>query len=229
MVGVHIDKGLLGETLLKYQEIALLLNSFPTSKQISVEELAEKAEVHWNTAKKALVFFSLSEPILPHFEIDDDFRFTILKKPHALDVVNIIYNSYEMRIITKMMLKNMVKKTNGLKMKELKNYLTSQEIYMIHSLIEKGYINSEDGVFYLSLRGKILGNDGIIKLLDLGIPIPIIEDAFKLPPKIVAYHKKSTTIQITEEDTVTFEEYTENRDVQKSEVDSPVKTIRIPL
>lgn len=225
----RFEKDILGETLAKYQEIALIMNSFPTQKKNSIEELAEKANVHWNTAKKALAFFLLSEPILPCFRIDKDFRFTILEKPRAIDAVNVIYESDEMRVITKMMLKKITNKQRGLKIEELKN-LIYNDISTVYSLLEKGYINSEDGVFYLSFRGKILGNTGIKKILELGLSLPWEEKSREITPNVRKIHKRSVTVvHIEEEDTVILGEYRQELESEKNEVDSPQKILEVLL
>ncbi len=225
----RVEKDILGETLAKYQEIALIMNSFPFQKKNSIEELAEKADVHWNTAKKALAFFLLSEPILPRFRIDKDFRFTILEKPRAIDAVNIIYESDEMIIITKMMLKKITDKQKGLKMEELKS-LGYNDISAVYSLLEKGYINSEDGVFFLSFRGKILGNTGIKKILDLGLSLPWEENSREITPYTKEIRKRSVTIvHIEEEDTVIYGEYRQELESEKNEVESPTKILKVPI
>ena len=205
------------------------MNSFPFQKNNSIEELAEKADVHWNTAKKALAFFLLSEPILPRFRIDKDFRFTILEKPRAIDAVNIIYESDEMIIITKMMLKKITDKQKGLKMEELKS-LGYNDISAVYSLLEKGYINSEDGVFFLSFRGKILGNTGIKKILDLGLSLPWEENSREITPYTKEIRKRSVTIvHIEEEDTVIYGEYRQELESEKNEVESPTKILKVPI
>ena len=47
----------LPENLEKYFRIALNMNSFPIGVDIPISELAKKAGVHINTAKKGLLFF----------------------------------------------------------------------------------------------------------------------------------------------------------------------------
>ncbi len=61
--------GEVGKTLQKYLEIAVALNSFPLNETFTVYQLAEKAGVHYMTAKKALVFFARTMPQVPNFEL----------------------------------------------------------------------------------------------------------------------------------------------------------------
>ena len=58
-----------GKTLQKYLEIAMTLNSFPLNKTFTVSQLAEKAGVHYMTAKKALLFFIKTMPQVPNFKL----------------------------------------------------------------------------------------------------------------------------------------------------------------
>jgi len=58
-----------GKTLQKYLEIALALNSFSLNETFTVNQLAEKAGVHHNTAKKALLFFKWTMPHVPDFKL----------------------------------------------------------------------------------------------------------------------------------------------------------------
>jgi hypothetical protein len=58
-----------GKTLQKYLEIALALNSFSLHEKFTVNQLAEKAGVHHNTAKKALLFFISTMPHVPDFKL----------------------------------------------------------------------------------------------------------------------------------------------------------------
>lgn len=176
------EKELLGETLLKYREIATIMNSFPLDQEISVDQIAEVANVHWKTAKKALAFFCLSKPIIPDFTIDNNFKIRIVKKPQAMKAIDIHFESDLMKILTKMLIKKMINLKRGLTIDLMKLFLLKQEIGFIPSLIEKGYINSEEGVYYLSERGKIIANMGIQKITDMGYQLPWdeVKDNFRV-------------------------------------------------
>ena len=58
-----------GKTLQKYLEIAVTLNSFPLHETFTVSQLAERAGVHYMTAKKALLFFKWTMPHIPDFKL----------------------------------------------------------------------------------------------------------------------------------------------------------------
>jgi len=58
-----------GKTLQKYLEIAMTLNSFPLHETFTVSQLAERAGVHYSTAKKALLFFIQTLPHVPNFKL----------------------------------------------------------------------------------------------------------------------------------------------------------------
>ncbi len=59
----------IGKTLQKYLEIAVTLNSFPLNETFTVNQLAERAGVHYMTAKKALLFFKTTIPQVPNFKL----------------------------------------------------------------------------------------------------------------------------------------------------------------
>ena len=140
-----------------------------------------------------------------------------------------MYESDEMRVITKMMLKKITNKQRGLKMEELKNFIYN-DISTIYSLLEKGYINSENGVFFLSFRGTILGNTGIKKILDLGLSLPWEEKSRENTQYVKETHKRSVTVvHIEEEDTVIHGEYRQDLESEKNEVESPTKILRVPI
>jgi len=161
-----------GETLTKYAKVALALNRFPEKKLIAVDALAEEANVHWNTAKKALLFFHKVKPIMPDLYIQENLKFTVYNKPTAMKSIDTLFASLEMKIATKMILNKITAKERGLKKYELNKYLGSDEIENISKLIEKGLVNSEEGYYYLSSKGTILGNIGVKEIVNLGIPLP---------------------------------------------------------
>ncbi len=51
--------------LQRYFDIALAMNQFDVGETFTVQELADVADVHWNTAKKALAFFAAIQKIDP--------------------------------------------------------------------------------------------------------------------------------------------------------------------
>jgi len=159
----------LGKTLEIYRKIAIAINSFPRGKNVSVKDLAEKANVHWNTAKKALLFLNSIAPLIPEFELETDLEFRIQKKPNALKAVEGIFESKEMRILTKMML---AEATEPRKAGKLKDILTPDERNGLTGLIERGYVNSINGNYYLSKRGQSVGSMGIRRIVELDIPLP---------------------------------------------------------
>jgi len=174
-----------GETLTKYAKVALALNRFPEKKVIPVDALAEEADVHWNTAKKALLFFYKIKPIMPDLVIEENSKFTVFNKPTAMESIDTLFSSLEMRITTKMLLSKMTSKRRGLKKYELSDLLEKIEIEKIHKLIEKGLVNSEEGYYYLSSKGIILGNIGVKELTNLGIPLPWEESGGKIKKKLI--------------------------------------------
>ncbi len=159
----------LGKTLDIYRNIAVAINSFPREKKISVKDLAEKANVHWNTAKKALVFFSRISPLVPRFELMENHRFEVKEKPSAMDAAEGIFESQQMRILTKMMLAEV---TESEKARKLDKVLTTEERSFLADLIEKGYVNSINGSYYLSKRGQSIGSMGLRKIVELNVPLP---------------------------------------------------------
>lgn len=162
----------LGKTLDIYRKLAIAINSFPKEEKISVKDLAEKAGVHWNTAKKALLFFHKIAPLIPNFELASNLRFRVVEKPHAIEAVEGIFESKEMRILTKMMLREATEPQKALHAHAVKEVITLEEQSVLPNLIEKGYVNSINGCYYLSERGQSLGSMGIRKIVDLNIPLP---------------------------------------------------------
>lgn len=163
-----IDEGL-GKTLDMYRNVAIVINSYPKGEKISVQDLAEKAKVHWNTAKKALIFFHKIAPLVPKFEMVEDLRFRVKEKPSAMDAVEGIFESQEMRILTKMMLLGIV---DIEKASKLNAHLKPEERSYLANLIEKGYVNSINGNYYLSKRGQSIGSMGLRRIVNLNIPLP---------------------------------------------------------
>jgi hypothetical protein len=159
----------LGETLKTYYHLALALNSFQKGQEISIRELAERAKVHWSTAKKAMLFFELVKPVMPKFELSQDFKLKLVQKQDSFEAVEGIFSSLEMRILTKMML---CKATNLENARPLVEILNQKEIEILPQLISRGYINSTDGRYYLSRRGANMGSLGLKKLIETGIPLP---------------------------------------------------------
>ena len=51
--------------LQRYFDIALAMNQFDVGETFTVQDLADVAGVHWNTAKKALAFFATIQEIDP--------------------------------------------------------------------------------------------------------------------------------------------------------------------
>lgn len=158
----------IGKLLNIYRELAITLNSFPKGATLSIKDLAEKAQVHYNTAKKALFFLYQIDSLIPKFKMQGK-SFRVISKPDALDVVEGLFESLEMRVLTKMML---VEATAPERAQKLVDILTEEEKNMLPKLIELGYVNSIDGRFFLSQRGQSLGSMGLNRIVKLNIPLP---------------------------------------------------------
>jgi len=171
----------LGKTLEAYRRISIALNSFPSAERVSIKELATKAQVHWNTAKKALLFFNILRPMVPQFRLESESKFRIIKKPSAVKAVEGIFESLEMRVVVKLMLKNALEEENALKAEE---FLSEEEKQIVQELISKGFINSIEGHFYLSKRGQSLASIGMRKLIELGIDLPWEKPIEQIPFQI---------------------------------------------
>lgn len=158
----------LGKTLNIYRQLAIAMNSFPRERDVSIRDLAEAAQVHYNTAKKALLFFHQIDSVIPKFQIEES-GFRVVSKPNALEAVEGIFESLEMRIVTKMMLSNAIDSDKAQKLDEV---LTEEERNMLPKLIEKGLVNSFEGRYFLSSRGLSLGSMGLSRIVRLNIPLP---------------------------------------------------------
>lgn len=158
----------IGKTLNIYRELAIALNSFPKGKTLAIKDLAEKAQVHYNTAKKALIFFRQVDSVIPKFQIEKG-AFRVTAKPNALEAVEGLFESLEMRVLTKMMLVNAVAAGEARKLDDL---LTNEEKSILPTLIERGYVNSNEGQYFLSTRGQSLGSMGLSRIVKLDIPLP---------------------------------------------------------
>lgn len=159
----------LGKTLNMYRNIAIAMNSFQLKESVSVKDLAKKAQVHWNTAKKALLFFHKIGPLIPKFQLGSNLRFRVEEKPDAMAAVEGVFESKEMKILTQMML---AEATESQKARRFSDTLTEEERSILPSLIDKGYVNSINGRYYLSKRGQSLGSMGIRRIVELNIPLP---------------------------------------------------------
>ncbi len=170
----------LGKVLESYQRIAVSLNGFQENQSISVNELAGSARVHWSTAKKALLFFDAIKTIIPDFELSPDARmkFRIIAKSSAFKAVKSIFGSLEMRVLTKMMLCRAMDPENARSFKEV---LEPQEFEVLPELISRGFVNSLEGLYYLSRRGISIGGLGLKKLIDSGIQLPWQKTSVVLP------------------------------------------------
>jgi len=158
----------IGKMLNIYRELAIALNSFPEGTALSIKDLAEKAQVHYNTAKKALLFFYWIDPLIPKFKMQGR-SFKVVSKPNALEVVEGLFESLEMRVLTKMML---LEATDADRARKLDDILTEEEKSILPRLIERGYVNSIEGLFFLSQRGQALGSMGLSQIVKLNIPLP---------------------------------------------------------
>lgn len=159
----------LGKTLDIYRRISIALNAFPKNEKISIEDLATKAGVHWNTAKKAVLLFATIDRITPKFELESKSKLRIIKKPDAIEAVDGIFESLEMRILVKLMLQNATEEETAQKISEV---LNEEERKVLQELISKGFINSIEGRFYLSKRGQSLASIGLREIVELGIELP---------------------------------------------------------
>jgi len=161
-----------GIMLSKYYQVALTLNRFPENTHISIDDLAKQANVHWNTAKKALFFFDTVRLLIPEFTIDKNNKILINNKPRAVEALDKLFFSPEITITTKMLIGKLTSKERGMDVHHIKKILNQDEVKYLTILIQKGLVNSEEGRFYLSPKGMIIGNFGIRKLSELGIPLP---------------------------------------------------------
>lgn len=166
-----------GSTLTKYFHVALAMNYFPENSEISIEELADTAQVHWNTAKKAMMFFGAVKPIIPDFKIESNSKIRIKKKPEAMLVLDAIFLSLEFKITAKMLLEKLTSKERGQDITTLTRFLNHEELDYLPMLTQKGLVNTEEGFFYLSDKGSLVGNIGVKKIADIGIPLPWEEKA----------------------------------------------------
>lgn len=158
----------LGKMLETYRKVSIVLNSFPIEEKISVKDLAERANVHWNTAKKALLFFGMLNQLVPRFRMESSSKFRVVKKPSAVEVVDGVFESSEMRILVKLMLRNAIDERTAQKIVQF----SARDNQVLQELISKGFVNSLEGRFYLSKRGQSLASIGIKRLVDLGIELP---------------------------------------------------------
>lgn len=177
---LSVEERSLGKTLDTYRNLAVTLNSFPKEKEITIKDLAEKAQVHWNTAMKALLFFHQVSPIIPKFKLRSSLKFQIVEKPGAMEAVEGIFDSGEMRILTKIMLHKATNPANAQKMNKM---LSEDEKHLLPDLIERGFVNSTEGCYYLSKRGQSLGSLGLQKIVELGIPLPWEKELEEHTPK----------------------------------------------
>lgn len=159
----------LGEVLKSYHRVAVALNSFKEQKVLTIKELADRAKVHWNTAKKALLFFDMIKTVIPEFELSPDLKFKVIKKPDPFKAVEGIFSSLEMRVLTKMMLCRALDPESARSLKEI---LSKNEFEVLPKLISKGYVNSFEGLYYLSRRGISIGGLGLKKLIESGVALP---------------------------------------------------------
>lgn len=158
----------IGKILNIYRELAITLNSFPKEVTLSIWDLAKKAQVHYTTAKKALRFLHQIDSLIPKFKIQERY-FKVISKPSALEAVEGIFESLEMRVLTKMML---VEATSPERARKLDDLLTEEEKNILPRLLEMGYVNSIEGQFFLSQRGQSLGSMGLSQIVKLNIPLP---------------------------------------------------------
>jgi len=164
----RVQESELGKMLETYRKISIALNSFQIGEKISVKDLAERANVHWNTAKKALLFFSMLNQLVPKFHMESSSKFRVVKKPSAIEAVDGVFESSEMRILVKLMLRNAIDERTAQKIAQL----SACDNQVLQELISKGFVNSLEGRFYLSKRGQSLASIGIKRLVNLGIELP---------------------------------------------------------
>jgi hypothetical protein len=167
----------LGKTLEAYRKVSIALNALPNEEKISIKDLALKANVHWSTAKKALLFFGMMSPLVPKFRMISGTKFRILEKPDAIDAVEGVFESGEMRTLVKLMLVEAIEENNAI---EVDDFLSPEEKTILQELIYKGLVNSVEGCFYLSKKGQSLASIGVRRLVDLGIELPWDKPAKRL-------------------------------------------------
>lgn len=163
------EKAYLGEALENYRRLAIALNVFPENKEISIKELADEAKVHWITARKALLFFDIVKTVIPKFQLTPDMKFQVIERPSALEAVDGVFESSQMRVLTKMML---CRATSPETARSLNEILTKPEFDTLEKLTSKGFVNVVEGLYYLSRRGISFGSIGLKRITDLGIPLP---------------------------------------------------------
>lgn len=173
----------IGKTLNIYRQLAIAMNLFPKERKASIKDLAELTKVHYNTAKKALLFFHQLNSVIPKFEIED-VGFKVVSKPDAMEAVEGIFESLEMRVLTKMML---LRAIDSDKAQKLEDVLTEEEKNILPKLIERGYVNSIEGRYFLSPRGRSLGSMGLSRIVKLNIPLPWENQAGPPTPKMPSW------------------------------------------
>ena len=105
---------------------------------------------------------------MPKFQMREG-EFRVVSKPDALQAVEGLFESTEMRLLTKMMLLNAIDSEKAQKFDDI---LTTEERAILSQLIERGYVNCIEGRYYLSLQGQTLGSMGLSKIVKLNIPLP---------------------------------------------------------
>lgn len=166
----------LGKTLETYRKVSLALNALPSEERISIKDLALKAQVHWSTAKKALLFFGMMGPLVPKFQMVSGTKFRILAKPSAIDAVEGVFESGEMRTLVKLMLVEATEEDTAI---EVDDFLSAEEKTVLQELVYKGLVNSIEGCFYLSKKGQSMASIGMRRLVELGIELPWDKPATK--------------------------------------------------
>lgn len=171
----------LGKTLEIYRRIAIILNGFPRDRTISIGDLAKRADVHWNTARKALLLLNAVNKMTPRFELESASKFRIVKKPNAFEAVEGIFESLEMRIVVKLMLRNATEERTA---QQIQEFLREDERQVLQDLVSKGFVNSSEGRFYLSKRGQSLASLGMRELVEYGIELPWEKPEEGIPPTV---------------------------------------------
>jgi hypothetical protein len=161
-----------------YLDIARALNLMPARKELTVEDLAEEANVSWITAKKALHFFHSLRPILPTICMADQGGFEITEKPTPWTAMGAL--TPEMRVLAKL---DMLGVSQPKRAVHLADTLSQEEIDSLPGLVAEGMlVGLEDGRYFLSSRGIAIGATGLRQIMEMGIEIPPTSEMQRMLP-----------------------------------------------
>lgn len=94
----------------------------------------------------------------------------MMNKDHeTFKIVDELFESLRMRVLTKMMLAGMTSYEKGSQMCDM---LTRDEYKMLSTLVETGFVDWRLGKYYLTRRGCSIGSMGLKKLVDMNVTLP---------------------------------------------------------